>query len=295
MNKNILTKVDKLFPEDGLHSTLLDNVKLYKTTQYNPKEPIIYELCLILVLKGKKTGYLSNKQIQYDAKNYLVVPTILPFECETHASKEEPFLCMLISINKQTMYELVKKISKGESLKLKKNELTVFTDKIDDKIEDVVLRLVNILESKVECQILGEQILRELFYRIAMSENSTFLHKMFLDTNNEAKISKTIGEIHKNYGTHLDIPTLARLEDMSVSSYNTHFKKITSYTPLQYIKKIRLTKARDYLAIKKYQVKDTAYAVGYESISQFSKDFKNYFGYPPKDAKPYSGISNFEL
>ena len=74
---------------------------------------------------------------------------------------------------------------------------------------------------------------------------------------------------------------------MSVSSFNTHFKKITAHTPLQYIKKIRLNKARDLISKHNYKVNETAYAIGYESTSQFSKDFKAYFGYPPKNAKPY--------
>jgi len=73
---------------------------------------------------------------------------------------------------------------------------------------------------------------------------------------------------------------------MSVSSFHTHFKKITSHTPLQYIKKIRLSKGKDLIAKHSYKVVDAAYEMGYDSASQFSRDFKNYFGYPPKDVKP---------
>jgi transcriptional regulator GlxA family with amidase domain len=109
---------------------------------------------------------------------------------------------------------------------------------------------------------------------------------MFLDNNNEAKIARALKIIHTECETNLDIPNLARQEDMSVSSFHTHFKKITSHTPLQYIKKIRLNKAKDLIVKHKYQVVDAAYEMGYDSASQFSRDFKTYFGYPPKDVKP---------
>ena len=168
MKQKILNQVNKLFKNDGIHDTLLNGVKIYTTSKYDPLSPFIYDVCLILVLQGKKIGHLSQNTLVYDSKNYLVVPTTLPLECETN----------------------------------------------------------------------------------------------------------------------LDIPNLARQEDMSVSSFHTHFKKVTSHTPLQYIKKIRLNKAKDLIAKHNYQVVDAAYEMGYDSPSQFSRDFKSYFGYPPKDVKP---------
>lgn len=286
MNNAILKQANKLFLRDGLHNTFLNDIKLFKTTTYAPRGPLIYDLCLILVLQGQKTGYLPNATLHYDNSNYLVVPTTLPFECETVASKEEPFICMLISIDKKVMYELIDSLSKTQTKECKECQLGVFSDNVTPQIEDIILRLLTTLESKEDSKILGTQILRELFYRIAVGENAHFLRKMFLNNNNEAKISRALKSIHDNFNEHLDIPTLAREEEMSVSSFHTHFKKITSHTPLQYIKKIRLNKAKDLIAKQRYQVNDTAYSVGYESISQFSRDFKNYFGYPPKEAKP---------
>lgn len=286
MNTEILNQANKLLVQDGLCDTFLNEVKLFKTTTFTPKGPLIYDLCLVLVLQGKKIGYLANHVLEYDSKNYLVIPTTLPFECETYASTEEPFICMLISIDKKIMYELIDSIEKKEPKKCTANQLGVFSDNTTPQIEDITLRLLNVLDSKEESKILGDSLLRELFYRIAIGNNAHFLHKMFLNTNNEAKISRALKTIHDNYSEHLDIPNLAKDEEMSVSSFHTHFKSITSHTPLQYIKKIRLNKARDLIAKHHYQVNETAYEVGYESVPQFSRDFKTYFGYPPKEAKP---------
>lgn len=287
MNKEIINIINTMFKEEGLHETFLKDVKICKSVSYSPREPLIYDFCLIIVLEGKKTGYLPNRNISYSSDNYIVVPTILPFECETYASKEDPFSCILVSIDNQVMYELIDTISKDEPIDIKKDNLSVFEDKVSPQIEDVIFRLVNILKSKEDSEILGNQILRELFYRIAMGKNASFLHKMFLNTTNEAKIARVLKYIHQNYMRNLDIPTLARKEDMSASSFNAHFKRITMHTPLQYIKKIRLNKARDFISKYNYQVNETAQMVGYESIPQFSNDYKSYFGHAPKYAKPY--------
>ena len=285
MNNKILEEVNKLIKEDSLARTNIKGVNLYKTTTYLPKTPLIYDFCLVFVLQGKKIGHLPNKKFEYDSKTYLVVPTTLPFECETFASKEEPYICILINIKKEIMYEIISSISKEESKKCKAVQMAVFQDKVTKDLENSIYRLLKILQSKEESDILGESILREIFYRIAIGENSHFLHKMFLANKMEAKITRSLRTIHNEYKAHLDISTLAKEEDMSVSSFHSHFKKVTTLSPLQYIKKIRLNKAKDLLTRDNLQVNETAYATGYESSSQFSKDFKSYYGYPPKEAK----------
>ncbi len=286
MNKNILINRNFLSQTDGIHPTNIPEVKIYKTTQYEPKAPLIYDVCLILVLQGKKIANLSSTQLVFDCDNYLVVPTTLPLECETYASKEEPFICLIISINKEMMFEIIDMVSKKASYEKKENSLGIFSDRVTQDIENTTKKLLDILESTEESKILGDLVLKELYYRIAIGDNADFLHKMFLENNHEAKIARALKTIHDNYDKALDIPTLARKEQMSVSSFHTHFKKITSFTPLQYIKKIKLNKAKELLSRHNYQVVDTANALGYDGASQFSRDFKNYFGYPPKEVKP---------
>jgi len=284
MNNQILKEFHSVIKTDGLHNTFIKNVKLFKTTSPIPREPLIYDLCLILVLQGEKIAYIGDQSFKYDNKNYLVVPTTLPFECETYGTtEEEPFICILITIDKRIIYELLNSIR--IDTKDTKSHLGLFADSVTKDVKDITLRLLKILQSTKDSEILGDSIIKELFYTILKGENSSILHKVFLQNNHESKIARVLKNIHDNYNDKLDIPSLAKEEDMSVSSFHTHFKKITSYTPLQYIKNIRLNKAKGFLVNQNYKVADTAYSVGYESISQFSRDFKNYFGFPPKDAK----------
>lgn len=286
MNKKILDEANKLIKKDFLNDTNLKGVSLYRATEHVPKGPITYDFCLIFVLQGKKIGYIPDKVFEYNSENYLVVPTTIPFECETFASEEEPFIGMAIEIDINLMQNIITTIDAESAKKCKTVHCGVFQDKITDDIEDNLYRLLKVLQSPLESKILGEPLLKELFYRIATGENAGFLHKMFLKRKQEARIAKALQTIHDNFNKQLDVPSLAKSEDMSVSSFHTHFKKITSYSPLQYIKKIRLNRAKDLIEQENFQVNNTAYAVGYESISQFSRDFKSYYGYPPKEAKP---------
>lgn len=285
MNQKILKEANRLIQDNGVVNTYLKDIKLYKTESFCPRGPLIYDVCLVLVLQGTKIGYLNQNRFEYNNKEYLVVPTTLPFECETIASKEEPYLCMLISINKELMYEVIDLISK-EPKAYSNSKLAVFSDKVTEEIEDITYRLLKVLQNKEEAEVLGKSLLKELFYRVAKSQNAHFLYKMFLNNKTEAKIARTIRFIHNNYHEKIDITELAKRVDMSVASFHSHFKKATSFTPLQYIKSIRLNKAKELLMNNNYLVNDCAYEIGYENSSQFSKDFKNYFGFPPKEAKP---------
>lgn len=286
MNKEIVDLVNGYFIEDGIQKTNIKGISLFKSSISLPRSPLIYDLCLVIVIQGEKTGYLGENIFHYNQENYLVIPTTLPFECETIVTKDKPFLAIFHKINKNLMYEVIDMIGNKAIQECKQCNLGIFSDKITPKIEDIIRRMLETISSKEESIILGESLIKELYYRIAISQNAHFLHKMFLNNKIEAKITRTLKTIHRNFNEHFDIPRLAREEDMSVSSFNSHFKKITSMTPLQYIKKIRLQKAMDLLTKENAQVNDTAFAIGYESSSQFSKDFKSYYGFPPKDAKP---------
>ncbi|QDF29349.1 AraC family transcriptional regulator [Halarcobacter anaerophilus] len=285
MKKSIIENRKILYIEDGVHDTNLDSVKVFKTQTYEPKSPLIYDVCLILVLQGKKIANLASNSFTFDCDNYLVVPTTLPLECETYATKEEPFICLLISLDRKIMYDIIEKLNTRTFENKNNSTFGIFADKVTQEIEDITSKLLDILESKEESTILAKGVLTELFYRIAIGKNAKMLHKMFLEENTESKIAKALKIIHDNYNENHDMETLARVCDMSVSSFHNHFKKITSHTPLQYIKKIRLTKAKEFLVKYDYKVVDVANELGYDNPSHFSRDFKSYFGYSPKEAK----------
>ena len=206
VKKSIIQNRNIFDISDGLHHTNIESIKIYKTQTYEPKTPLIYDVCLILVLQGKKIANLANNEsFIYDCDNYLVVPTTLPLECETYATEEEPFICLLISLNREIMYEIIEKLDKREYEEHNRNQVAIFSDKVTPSIEKTTEDLLNILESKEESRILASSIIKDLLYRISIGKNAQMLHKMFLEDNNESKIVKALKIIHDNYTQTHDV------------------------------------------------------------------------------------------
>lgn len=275
--------MNDIITKDGIHNTKIPNVKLYKASVPVLDCPFLYDNQLVILLQGSKIVKTSKEHISYNTNKYLVVPTTLPVEVKSSASKKEPLISIVIFLDKKMIFDIFDKLDFKERKIKKSSEIGLFTDVVTPDIEDIVYRLLKCLQSKNDSMILGKMLLKELFYRIILGDKSMFLHKLFLNTSVEAKISRIIRRIHEQYNEYLDVKTLSNLESMSVSSFHTHFKKVTSYSPKQYIKKLRLTKANDLLSNYTHQVNEVAYEIGYESVSQFSNEYKTYFGYSPKD------------
>jgi len=292
MNQEIINLANHYVKDDGLYKSYIEGLSLFKSSVSTPRISSICDLSLIIVLQGETTGYLGENKFTYDNKNYLVIPTSLALEYEIKSTMDEPFLAIFHKIDKNIMYEVIDLIRDRGIQECKECGLGLFSDEVTPRVEDTIKRILEAADSKIEAKVLGTSLLKELYYGIAMGGHAHFLHKIFLHNTFESKMTRTLKTIHETYHEHLDVQTLAKNEDMSPSSFHTHFKKVTSLTPLQYIKKIRLNKAMDLLSKENMQVKETAHAIGYESSFHFSKDFKRYYGIPPKEVKPNLGQVN---
>jgi len=285
MVDNLLAEASKLIQNENLNPTFIDEVKLFQISHSIPKSPLTYDICFIILLQGRKTIHLPTKTLNYDRDNYLVVPITLPVECETFASTDEPIIALTVEIDTMMMLDIITSLHTHEQRVRKTTAMGIFQGTLTASLEETLYRLLKILQSKEESKILKDSILKELYYRIAVGENAHFLHHMFLEQKHETKIAKSLKTIHDHFDQPIDVKTLAKAQAMSLSSYHRYFKQITSYTPLQYIKKIRLIKAKEFIEVQGLQVNETAHKVGYVSVSQFSRDFKSYFGFPPKEVK----------
>ncbi|ADG92824.1 transcriptional regulator, AraC family [Arcobacter nitrofigilis DSM 7299] len=285
MNKKILQKLHKLIPDDGYYNTYINELKLYKMSERTSMYNVMFENWILFTFQGKKEMKLNQVSLEYTNENYLVASSTLPIECETFASKEKPFFGMVISFDLNIIYQLLDEISIEEPKNKKQSSIGTFSDDITEEIEDILYRIIKIADKKEDSEILGKSLIKELLYRVLKGKNSHFLHKLLNKSSNEAKISRSLKLIHNDFGKSFSIEDLAKKEEMSVASFHNHFKKITAYTPYQYIKKIRLNKAENLISQKNISVNEAAVTVGYETASQFSKEFKKYFGYPPKEAK----------
>lgn len=244
---------------------------------------MIYEPSIVVIAQGRKIGYLGDKVYRYDAYNYLVLSVPLPFECETNATPEEPLLGISIGVDVGTVSELLLEMDDNSALS---NSVPrgIGSTLLTDDMVDAITRLLQTLSSPLEARILGPQIVREIIYRVLLGEQGGALRALAVRHSRFGQIAKVLKRMHTDFGSELDISTLADEAGMSVSSFHSNFKAVTAVSPLQYLKSIRLHKARVLLVQDGVSASNAASSVGYESASQFSREFKRYFGCNPTDA-----------
>jgi len=271
----------ELFTESNLK-----RVRFFKSRHHTPRTPLMYDPGIFIVAQGSKRGYLSDRIFQYDANNYLVTSVPIPFECETFATSEAPFLGLYIDIEMPVLHELIGQLGANNEIKDTKMSETpkgVGPAEMDEAMCDAVVRLLKCLKSETEALILGPGLIKEILYRALCGTQASSLYALATHNGNFARVSRALKSIHSDYASKLDVEQLSRLASMSVSTFHRAFKEVTSESPVQYLKKVRLSKARDFIKNEQMRVYIAADKVGYESVSQFSREFKRYFGQSPTE------------
>jgi AraC-like DNA-binding protein len=271
--------------DEGLTPSRLAGVSFFKTAHRLPRIPLIYDPGIYVVAQGYKIGYLGDRQIRYDADNYLVVSVATPFECEAFASSEEPVTGLYLGMNIPMLHELALRISQETAYRRCSDNPPSSLDsaRMDPEMADAAVRLVNHLKSGIEAELLGPGVVKEIFYRVLTGSQSPSFFALLNQNCNFSRIAGTLKVIHRDYMKKLDVECLAETANMSLSTYHRAFKEITTDSPMQYLKKVRLNKARDLLLQEQTKAYVAAEKVGYESQSQFSREFKRYFGQGPAD------------
>ncbi|WP_147822188.1 AraC family transcriptional regulator [Salidesulfovibrio onnuriiensis] len=287
MLDTLVKTLEGLAPTPGCASTFLDDVILFRADSPSPRKPLIYDQCLCIAVQGKKIIHLSERSFTYDPSHFLVVPTVVPIECETFASPKKPFFAITILIDFATVQEIIGQLGDAfsEASASMAPQPGVYLESLTDDIIEPLIRLLKSLGTEGETKVLGKQILREIYYRVLLGGHGHILASAARGETAYARIATSLRTIHENYAETLDVPQLAESANMSVRSFHDHFKAVTQHTPVQYLKRIRLEKARRFMAGQGLQASVTAHMVGYESSSQFSREFKRHFGYPPSEAR----------
>ena len=286
-----MSKMDELlqsFPEidDGPSESRLKGVLLFKETRHIPRRPMVYDPGVCIVVQGHKIGYLGGRKFRYDANHYLVTSVTMPFECETFASPEEPLRGLYINIDMGQLRDLIgridwqERIGNGGDRTLPRGIGPAVMDK---EMLDATTRLVKCLRSETESQILGPGLVREILYRVLCGTQAPVLYSLAMHSGTFSQVARVLKLMQSDYAENLDVEQLANAAHLSVSAFHRAFKEITSDSPMQYLKKIRLTRARDLMVQERMKAYMAADKVGYESPSQFSREFKRYFGQSPAE------------
>ncbi|WP_312774155.1 AraC family transcriptional regulator [Atlantibacter hermannii] len=266
--------------EDEIHA-LLPDIRLLYGTQPHPRTPVMYQPGIIFLFSGNKTGYLNNRVFRYDANEYLLLTVPLPFECETYATPETPLAGIRINVDVQQLQTLLMDIGEDEPFRPAQCASGINSAVLSDEILCAIERLIDVLEKPLDARILGKSIIREILYHVLMGPRGGALLALVSRQTHFSLISRVLKRIENQYTENLTVDQLALDANMSVSAFHHNFKSVTSTSPLQYIKTFRLHKARMLIVHDGMKASAAAMRVGYESASQFSREFKRYFGVTP--------------
>ena len=265
---------------EGMQPTLVDGVRVLRRSHPIVRAPMVYHPNIVIVGQGRKRAYLGDDVYTYDAFNYLVSSVPMPAECEARASAEEPILIVAIDVEPAMLGELI--LEMGDlAPPTGPTPRGLSTTPMGEAFVGSVIRLLECLASPLDARILGRQAVREIAFRVLLDEQGGSLRALVSRDDHFARIARVVKYIHTEHARPLGVEELARRAGMSVPAFHQHFKLVTASSPLQYLKRIRLDRAKRLMALDGYNAGTAARAVGYESPSQFSREFKRLFGLTP--------------
>ena len=278
--KRLASLLNEVAVHEGLHPTLIAGVQVLRRSQPLPRAPMVYHPNIVIVGQGQKRAYLGDEVYTYNAFNYLVSSVPMPAECEADASPEAPILIVAIDVEPAMLGELILEMDELSS-PVGPTPRGLSTTPMNEGLVEAVNRLLECLKCPIDSRILGRQTVREVAYRVLRDEQGGSLRALASRDDHFARVARVVKYIHVEHAKPLGVEELARRAGMSVPAFHHHFKLVTASSPLQYLKRIRLDRAKRLMAHDGYNAGTAARAVGYESPSQFSREFKRLFGVTP--------------
>ncbi len=270
----------QLAPLEGYNLSPLDDVRFLRSNRPLTRTPVLYEPGIVILCQGQKRGYLGDEVYVYDAQHYLVVSVPVPFTMETDASEAEPMLAVYMRLDFNLAGELIQQVDEVWNIGVAQ-PMGMYSSPMDEPLRQSTLRFLEVMADRTDANILGPAMVRELYYRILTGEQGGTLRAAIAQQGQFGKVTRAIHKIHRCYQEHLDVETLAQEAQMSVPNFHLHFRMVTDSSPMQYLKSTRLHQARLLMLRNDLTAAKSAFMVGYESASQFSRDFKRLFGRTP--------------
>ncbi|MBS1989436.1 MAG: AraC family transcriptional regulator [Cyanobacteria bacterium SZAS LIN-3] len=287
--KSIIEYATRIVPTPSVRSTRLPQVTVSRAERNWPRKPVLYQPKIVIVLQGAKRGYIGDRIYTYDADNYFVTAIQMPFECETFGSEENPLLAIAINIELPILRELVLQLDMKPSRdKMKEvSYATPLTPEILDPVERLMAILApaseNSEDALCDLKMLGGQLLREIYYRVLRGPHGGALYALATRHGHLSEMNSVLEYIHEKYATDINVEDMARSLNMSATMFHQHFKELTATSPIQYVKSLRLHKAKIFMFQDGLNASEASEKVGYNSLSQFSREFKRMFGNSPTE------------
>ncbi len=267
---------------DGMHDCAIPGVSLIRYSAPSQRVASVYEPSLCIVVQGRKQALLADEIYTYDALNYLVVSMTLPvFGQVIEASPARPYLCLRFNIDPALIGELQQQVRppRDDAPSVAR---AMYLARTSAPLLDAVLRLIRLLDTPEEVPVLAPLALREIHYRVLTGELGHRLRELCVIDSQSQRIARAIELLKRRFKDPLRIEELANAAHMSTSSLHHRFKAVTAMSPLQFQKQLRLQEARRLMLLEDIEAASAAHRVGYESPSQFTREYRRLFGAPPR-------------
>jgi len=263
--------------------TGIDGLLLLRSDHEKPPNHIISRPALCVVAQGAKWTSFGDERHSYRAGEALVVTIEMPSVGRVfEASPDAPFLAAVVEFSPVVLREVLEQLTSLPATKNEPDRGGAAVIKVDPRITDCVLRMVRLLDRPEAIPILAPLLIRELSYWLLVSPVGGRIVDTTLGHDRWKQITRAIGRLREQFAKPLRIADLAAEAGLSPSAFHRQFKAVTSMTPIQYQKQLRLLEARRMILTQRMKVESAAYATGYESPSQFSREYARMFGLSPK-------------
>jgi AraC-like DNA-binding protein len=279
--QELTARVARLAPVDGVHPAAFPSLALIRGSVPTACMATVYQPSLGIVVQGRKRVLLNDEVFYYDALNYLVVSVTLPVMGQVvEASPERPFLGLRLDLDLEEIARLL--LEMGDRGTAPVADRGLFVTRMDEPLLDAVLRMVKLLEEPEDIAVLAPVVQREIYYRVLRGDLGQRLVDLAEADGGNHRIVRAIEWLKRRYATPLSIGELAEAVHMSPSALHHRFKAVTAMSPLQYQKHLRLHEARRLMFADGIECAAAGHRVGYESPSQFSREYRRLFGASPR-------------
>lgn len=280
--RRMSTLLRVLAPTEGYTASELPGVRWLRSDRPLARTPVLYEPGIVFVCQGRKRGLFGDDWIVYDASHYLAVAVPVPFTMETDASASKPLLAIYMRLDHALAAELVLAMQ-GDETSAPASPDGLKSTRMDERLENSLLRFLETMNDPLEAGVLGPGLLREIYFHVLRGEQGASMRAALMSRGHLGRIAVALRRIHSAYAQALDVPALAREAGLGLAAFHLHFKNVTRTSPMQYLKSIRLHRARLLMLRQGMTAAAAADQVGYESASQFSREFKRLFGRTPTE------------
>lgn len=280
--QNELVKIiDHYTEKDGVHQTAIPSLFFMRDSNASIPKHGVYKPSLCLVVQGAKEVWLAQERFRYTS-DYLIASVHLPVTAQvTEATSDVPYLGFKLEFTPSQILEVLQE-SEVRVYAKENPKRAMFVSQMESSLMDAVLRLARLLDQPKDIPVLAPLFTKEILYRVLQGQNGIALEHIVMEGSSTHLIKDVIEHIMNNYASSFKIEELAEIANMSVSSFHRYFKEVTAMSPIQFQKHLRLQEARRLLLTESADATDVAFRIGYESPSQFSREYSRMFGFPPK-------------